>query len=105
QERQGEQVQLLHLGRPIDCRSYGKVDPTLLQKLELGCLRASGSPALEVVRDLNASLCPILDGRRKPISRAAPRGLLARVDGHLELGLVLRRGERPSWEKAGGDDQ
>src|SRR5262249_9694557 len=64
-----------------------------------------GSPGLEVVRDLNASLRPILDGGGKPDSSPAPRRLLARVDGHLELGLVLRRGERSSREKAGGDDE
>src|SRR5262245_39472854 len=103
-ERQGEKVQLLHLWRPVDCRSYGKVDDPLLQKLELGCLRASGRPALEVIRDLNASFRPILDGGGKPDGCPAPRGLLARVDGHLELGLVLRS-ERSSREKAGGDDE
>src|SRR5262249_1849945 len=63
-----------------------------------------GSPALEVIRDLNASFRPILDGGGKPDGRPAPRGLLAWVDGHLELGLVLRR-ERSSREKAGGDDE
>src|SRR5262249_27734779 len=103
-ERQGEEVQLLHLWRPVDCRSYRKVDDPLLQKLELGCLRTSGSPAIEVIRDLNASLRPILDGGGKPVGRPAPRGLLARVDGHLELGFVLRR-ERSSREKAGDDDE
>src|SRR5215831_2735028 len=101
-ELQGEQVQLLHLWRPVDCRSYRKVDDPLLQKLELGCLRTSGSPAIEVIRDLNASFRPIFDGGGKPVGRPAPRGLLARVDGHLEFGLVLRR-ERSSREKAGSD--
>src|SRR5262245_16652072 len=81
-----------------------KVDDPILQKLELGCLYASGSPALEVIRDLNASFRPILDGGGKSDGRPAPRGLLARVDGHLELGLVLRR-ERSSREKAGHDDE
>src|SRR5262249_3136004 len=81
-----------------------EVDNTLLQELELRCLRACESPAPEVVRDLNASLRPILDGRGKPISRAAPRGVLARDDGHLELGLELR-GERTSRQKASGYDE
>ena len=56
------------------------------------------------VVDLNASLRPILDGRGKPISRAAPRGVLARDDRHLELGLELR-GERISRQKASGYDE
>src|SRR5262249_22072493 len=104
QERQDEQVQHLHLGRPVDRRSDREVDNTLLQELELRCLHACESPAPEVVRDLNASLRPILDGRGNPISRAAPRGVLARDDGHLELGLELR-GERISRQKASGYDE
>ena len=40
------------------------------------------------------------------LTAARPQDVsFARVDGHLELGLVLRRGERPSLEKAGGDDE
>jgi hypothetical protein len=75
-----------------------------LQQLELGRLRACESPAPEVVRDLNASLRPILDGCGKSISRAAPRGVLARDDGHLKLGFELR-GERTSRQKASGYDE
>ena len=74
-----------------DRRSNGEVGETLLQQLELGCLRASEKLAFELGLDLDPAISPKLDAVGKPNCSPAPRGLTARDDGHLELCLVLGR--------------
>jgi hypothetical protein len=106
-ERHGEQVQLLHLRRPVDSRAQGKVSSPLLQEAELRGLPVCEELAVEVVLDLNTPRRSQPHGISKSDRRSAPGGLLVYHDRHLELGLVValrlggeRRGEETTSQCA-----
>ena len=101
--KQVEEVQLLHLGRPVDGRSYSEVCHPLLQELELGRLPVREESAVEVVLDVDTSLGSIPHRISEPGRGPAPRGLLVGHDGHGELILVVRRDQRGKDAEGEGD--
>src|SRR5499433_3215833 len=95
-ERQREEIQLLHLRRPVDRRPDGEIGSALLQEEKLARLLVGEELAVEVVLDIDARLRSMPQSIPKSFGGAAPGRVLGDHDGHLELRFVFGR---KTWGK------